>query len=66
MAANPEIQNRAWQELGEIFGDSDRPCTYNDTNEMKYLERCVMETLRLYPPAPYIGRIAKKEVTLRK
>jgi len=66
MAAHPEIQERVIQELDEIFGDSDRPCTFQDTLEMKYLERCLMETLRLYPPVPMIARQINEDVKLRK
>lgn len=52
------------QELYEIFGDSDRPATFQDTLEMKYLERCLMETLRLFPPVPIIARELKENLQL--
>lgn len=64
MAAHPEIQERVIQELDDIFGDSDRPATFADTLEMKYLERCLLETLRLYPPVPIIARQLKESVKL--
>lgn len=56
MGCHPEIQEKVIQELDEIFGDSDRPATFQDTLEMKYLERCLLETLRMYPPVPIIAR----------
>lgn len=46
------FQDKVIEELDQIFGNSDRPCTFQDTLEMKYLERCMMETLRMYPPVP--------------
>lgn len=52
------------EELDNIFGDSDRECTFQDTLEMKYLERCMMETLRMYPPVPIIARQLKEELQL--
>ncbi|KAI5695213.1 hypothetical protein M8J76_017167 [Diaphorina citri] len=64
MGTHPEIQAKVIQEIDEIFGDSDRPCTFQDTLEMKYLERCIMETLRMFPPVPIIARELQQEVKL--
>jgi len=64
MGNHPEIQNRVVEELNQIFGDSDRPATFADTLEMKYMERCMMETLRLYPPVPIIARHLNEDVKL--
>ncbi|KAL6443558.1 hypothetical protein ACFW04_001602 [Cataglyphis niger] len=64
MGCHPDIQEKVIQELDEIFGDSDRPVTFQDTLEMKYLERCLMETLRLYPPVPLIARRINTDLKL--
>ncbi|KAJ8974790.1 hypothetical protein NQ317_017440 [Molorchus minor] len=64
MGIHQDIQNKVIQELDEIFGDSDRPATFADTLEMKYLERCLMETLRMYPPVPVIARQLSQDVKL--
>ncbi|XP_057659026.1 cytochrome P450 4g15 [Diorhabda carinulata] len=64
MGIHQDIQEKVYQEVYEIFGDSDRPATFADTLEMKYLERCLMETLRLYPPVPIIARQLRQDVKL--
>ncbi|KAH1027891.1 cytochrome P450 4g15 [Dendroctonus ponderosae] len=64
MAAHPEIQAKLIQEIDEIFQGSDRPATFADTLEMKYLERCLLETLRLFPPVPIIARQLQQDVKL--
>ncbi|XP_043786659.1 cytochrome P450 4g15 [Apis laboriosa] len=64
MGCHPDIQEKVIQELDEIFGDSDRPATFQDTLEMKYLERCLLETLRMYPPVPIIAREIKTDLKL--
>ena len=51
-----------FQELDEVFGDSDRPCTMEDASKLKYLEACIKEGLRLYPSVPIIERTISEDV----
>jgi cytochrome P450 len=53
---SPGVQNRIHEELDEIFGDSNRPITNEDLTRMKYLDRCIKESLRLCPPVPMFLR----------
>ncbi|XP_034246944.1 cytochrome P450 4g15 isoform X2 [Thrips palmi] len=64
MGLHQDIQDKVVEELDQIFGDSDRPATFQDTLEMKYLERCMLETLRMYPPVPIIARQLREEVKM--
>jgi len=64
MGVHQDIQQKVVEELYGIFGDSNRPATFQDTLEMKYLERCLMETLRLFPPVPLIARQLKEDLKL--
>lgn len=52
------------EELDDIFKGSDRACTFADTLEMKFLERVILETLRLFPPVPAIARKLNQDVKL--
>ncbi|XP_069675791.1 cytochrome P450 4C1-like [Periplaneta americana] len=56
LSRHPDIQDRVVQELQQVFGDSDRPATYEDLQQMKYLEMVLKESLRMYPPIPLVGR----------
>ncbi|XP_029158577.1 cytochrome P450 4g15-like [Nylanderia fulva] len=64
LGCHQDIQARVHEELDAIFGDSDRQCTFQDTLEMKYLERVILETLRLFPPVPIIARKLNEEVKI--
>nr|CAD7589893.1 unnamed protein product [Timema genevievae] len=66
LAFHLEIQNKAFQELSDIFGnDQIRPATFQDVQEMKYLEQIIKETLRLYPPVPIIPRTVEEEIKIK-
>ena len=52
--------------MDNIFGDSDRPVTTADLREMKYLECCVKESLRLFPSVPFLARELKEEIVIGK
>lgn len=64
MGIHQDMQEKVYEEMQAIFGDSDRPATFQDTLEMKYLERCLMETLRMYPPVPIIARELREDLQL--
>lgn len=64
LANHPEVQERIYAELLEL--DAADPATakttIRDLNAMKYLERVVKESLRLYPSAPIVGRMLTETV----
>ncbi|XP_066140702.1 cytochrome P450 4g1-like [Euwallacea fornicatus] len=65
LGTHQDIQEKCITELKEIFHDNwNRPITFNDTLQMKYLERVIMETMRLYPPVPMIARKINEDVKL--
>lgn len=53
-------------ELNEIFEDDKRMPTMKDIREMRYLEQCVKETLRLYPSVPLIARKLNDDIRCGK
>ncbi|KFM64323.1 Cytochrome P450 4C1, partial [Stegodyphus mimosarum] len=61
----PEVQDKVFQELNFIFGSNKtREVTLGDLNDMIYSEQVLKETLRLYPPAPIIGRKNKESIQI--
>ncbi|XP_066961970.1 cytochrome P450 6k1-like [Macrobrachium rosenbergii] len=72
LSKNPEVQQRLRQELQEIVKEEGK-LTYQGVMDAKYLDACIMETLRLYPPAPNLERVCSKDykvpgtnITVRK
>ncbi|KAK5646494.1 hypothetical protein RI129_004958 [Pyrocoelia pectoralis] len=52
---------RVVEEL-EIVYAGDGPLTYNDMNDMKYLEMVIKEVMRIYPPVPLFGRSLNEDI----
>ncbi|GMT21504.1 hypothetical protein PFISCL1PPCAC_12801, partial [Pristionchus fissidentatus] len=56
-ACHPEIQQRAFEEVAKVFSaDQDRDLTRDDMGKLIYLERCIKESMRLFPPVPFVTR----------
>ncbi|CAH2050525.1 unnamed protein product, partial [Iphiclides podalirius] len=66
IANHPYIQDRIVEELKEIFRDTKRAAAMEDFAAMSYLDRCIKESLRLYPPVPMISRKLDEDVQLSK
>jgi cytochrome P450 len=51
---HPEVMTRLKAEVDAALGD--RPATMADLANLKYAEMVIKESMRLYPPAPSVGR----------
>ncbi|CAG7786100.1 unnamed protein product [Allacma fusca] len=67
LGCNQHCQAKVHEELDRIFGDDrSRHVTTKDLAEMKYLELCIKEALRLYPSVPFLARYLNSDLTLDK
>ncbi|XP_062545704.1 cytochrome P450 4c3-like [Armigeres subalbatus] len=65
LGSNPLIQDRAFEEIDSIMEhDCERSPTMIELNEMKYLECCIKEALRLFPSIPIIARKLTESVSV--
>lgn len=47
------------EEVDRVLGDRDAP-TFDDIQELKYMEKVFKEVLRMYPPVPVVLRQTNK------
>ncbi|XP_047512615.1 cytochrome P450 4V2-like isoform X2 [Pieris napi] len=65
LGTHNNIQEKCYQEINEVFGDSDRDVTKDDLPRLKYIEMVLKETMRLCPVVPYTTRVITEDVQLK-
>ncbi|KAL6259151.1 hypothetical protein P5V15_009072 [Pogonomyrmex californicus] len=65
LAEHKDIQECVRQEVSAIMQANEGKLTMSALNDMSYLERCLKESLRLYPSVPLIMRTLSENVKLQ-
>ncbi|XP_054262081.1 cytochrome P450 4C1-like [Macrosteles quadrilineatus] len=64
LAMHQDIQKKVYEEVYNIFGDSDRGVTMEDLNQMTYMEMVIKETLRRFPVGPLFLRKVIEDIEI--
>ncbi|XP_047740628.1 cytochrome P450 4c3-like, partial [Hyalella azteca] len=64
LGRHPQIQARVVQELNDVLGEGDVTITTDALRDLKLLEACIKEALRIFPSVPFVGRKLLKPATL--
>jgi len=63
---HPEIQEKVYQEIDYLWKrdsvEEAKLLSANQLRELKFLEACIKESLRLFPSVPFIGRVAATDI----
>ncbi|KAH8404761.1 hypothetical protein KR222_000529 [Zaprionus bogoriensis] len=60
LALHQDVQQRCFEELHQLSDNDDDLSVFN-FNQLVYLECVIKESLRLFPPVPFLGRICPEE-----
>jgi len=59
------IQDRVRNEVDTVIQENGGLFCIKSLKKLRYLERCIKESMRLYPSAPFISRVIGEDVKLR-
>ncbi len=59
----PRVQSKVRNEIKEVIGDNEE-LTHDNLSKLKYLDNCIKESLRLYPPALHFARQPLKDIQI--
>ncbi|XP_073846356.1 cytochrome P450 4e2-like [Musca autumnalis] len=65
LSLHMEVQRKVYEEQQRIISDDlQRDATFQELNEMKYLDMVLKETLRIYPSVPFISRAVTEDINM--
>ncbi|XP_046960621.1 probable cytochrome P450 313a4 [Vanessa cardui] len=64
LSQHTDVQERVYKEIIDVIGDSNKPLQLGDLLKLKYTKAVINESLRLYPPTPFINRYCKEDLKL--
>ncbi|XP_015795533.1 cytochrome P450 4V2-like [Tetranychus urticae] len=64
LGLHTEVQDKIHAEINSILDDNIDDLSYNQIHKFNYLDQCIKEGLRLFPPVPMIARELDQEVIL--
>ncbi|CAO1392675.1 unnamed protein product [Diamesa serratosioi] len=61
LSLNQEVQEKARQSVEKVMKNHDNEFSYEAMMEMDYIENCINESLRKYPPVSNLTRLCQKD-----
>jgi cytochrome P450 len=65
LARHPEVEAKLHAEIDAVLGGGSRLPTVEDLPALRYTEMVLSESMRLYPPAWTVGRLAVRDYAVR-
>lgn len=56
LAMYPEMQDKCYEEIRSVLPNKEDDLCYDDLSKLDYVERCLKETMRLFPTVPVVAR----------
>lgn len=63
---HPEVQDKLFAEINEVFPDAEFEVTLDDIPKLTYTDMVMKETLRIFPVVPFIAREVTADMKISK
>lgn len=64
LAMHQDIQEKVMQEFNSVFSSADEEIDNINFKKLEYFDLVIKETMRLFPIAPFIGRMMTEDMKL--
>ncbi|CAI5441666.1 unnamed protein product [Caenorhabditis angaria] len=64
LATHPEYQKKCHEELDSVFESINQECSTDDLKNLKYLDKCIKESLRMRPSVPQFAREVREDIVV--
>lgn len=64
LAMHPEMQDKCYEEISSVLPNKEDDLGYDELSKLDYVERCLKETMRLFPTVPVVARKVDKDFQL--
>lgn len=61
LCKDPDAQQKAYEEIVSVLDKYNGEFTYDSINEMKYVDNCIQESLRMHPTFGVFGRMCQND-----
>lgn len=65
LGMHSDVQERVFKEVLSIMPEKTSPLIFDNLNELTYMDQCLNETMRLFPPVTVIPRESEKPFVLK-
>ncbi|KAI6662018.1 Cytochrome P450 4B1 [Oopsacas minuta] len=63
LGKHPDIQSQCREEIQSVLGGRER-IEWDDLDSLKFTSMCIKESMRLFPPVPFISRIINEDLVV--
>ncbi|KAI6646474.1 Phylloquinone omega-hydroxylase CYP4F2 isoform X3 [Oopsacas minuta] len=63
LGLHPEYQQKCRQEIRDLLQEREF-IEYDDVSNLKFTTMCIKESMRIYPPVPFVHRLLTEELTI--